>query len=84
MIFFALLSAFSFISKEKPVAIVGNTKVFERDIPINLTLEQHLQSLVLFEVAKEKGYDDSVKSQKEQRFNQEIISRPQGRFAGLA
>lgn len=83
MIFFALISAFSFIAKENPVAVVGNTKVFERDIPANLTLDQHLQNLVLFEVAKEKGYDDSVKTQTEQRFNQEVVRRTQGRFVGV-
>lgn len=81
MIFFALISAFSLISREKPVAIVGNTKVFERDIPGNFTLDQHLQNLVLFEVAKEKGYTDSVETQIEQRFNQEIVRRTQEKIS---
>lgn len=75
MIFFALISAFTFISKEKPVAIVANQKVFENDIPDNLTLEQYLQNIVFFKLAKEKGYDDSVKTRIDEIFDQEIIRR---------
>jgi len=73
MIFFALISAFSFISKEKPAAIIANKKVFEEDIPEHLTLEQHLQNLIFFELAKEKGYDDSVKTRIDRNFHQQII-----------
>ncbi len=72
MIFFALISAFSLISKEKPVAIIANKKVFEEDIPENLTLEQHLQNFIFFELAKEKGYDDSVKTRIDRNFHQQI------------
>ncbi len=72
MIFLALISAFSFISKEKPVAIIANKKVFEEDIPENLTLEQHLQNFIFFELAKEKGYDDSVKTRIDRNFHQQI------------
>jgi len=75
MLFLALISAFSFLSKEKPVAIVANKKVFEKDIPDNLTLDQHLQNLVFFELAKEKGYVDSVKTRIDKNFDQEIIKR---------
>lgn len=72
MIFFVLISAFSFISKEKPVAIIANRKVFEEDIPKHLTLEQHLQNIIFYELAKEKGYDDSVKTRIDRNFHQQI------------
>jgi len=72
MIFLALISAFSFISKEKPVAIIANKKVFEEDIPENLTLEQHLQNFIFFELAKEKGYDNKNSP----KFIYEKIFRP--------
>ncbi len=84
MLFLVLISAFSSISREKPVAVVGNEKVFERDIPDNLTLDQHLQNLVFFELAKEKGYDDSIKTRIEQGFNQEIVRRTVRKFSGSA
>lgn len=84
MIFFVLISAFSFMSKEEPVAVVGDKKVFEKDIPKNLSLEQHLKNIVFFELAKEKGYDDSVKTHIEQRFNQEIVRRTINKFRNSA
>ncbi len=84
MLFFVLLSAFPFMSKEKPIAIIDNAKVFEKDIPSNLTLDQHLQNLVFFELAKEKGYDDSVRTEIEQRYNREIVKRTIGRFVNSA
>jgi parvulin-like peptidyl-prolyl isomerase len=84
MLFLFLISAFSFIPKEKPVAIVGNEKIFEKDIPSNLSLDQHLQNLVFFELAKEKGYDDSVKTRIDQSFNQEIARRTVRRFSKTA
>jgi parvulin-like peptidyl-prolyl isomerase len=73
MIFFVLISVFSFSNKGKPVAIIANRKVFEEDIPKHLTLEQHLQNLIFYELAKEKGYDDSVKTRIDRNFNQQII-----------
>ena len=36
MFFLILLSAFPFISKEKPVAILGNEKIFEKDSDIEV------------------------------------------------
>jgi len=75
MLFLILISAFPLFSKEKPVATVANKKVFEKDIPDNLTLDQHLQNLVFFELAKEKGYVDSVKTRIDKNFDQEIIKR---------
>lgn len=73
MIFFALISAFSFSNKGKPVAIIANKQVFEEDIPKHLTLEQHLQNLIFYELAKEKGYDDSVKTRIDRNFNQQLV-----------
>jgi parvulin-like peptidyl-prolyl isomerase len=84
MLFLVLISAFSFISKEKPVAIVGNEKIFEKDIPENLTLDQHLRYLVFFELAKEKGYGDSVRVGVDQGFNQEMVRSTANRFSGGA
>lgn len=84
MLFLVLISAFSFILKEEPVAIVGNEKVFEKDIPEGLTLDQHLQSLVFLELAKQKGYDDSARAVIEQGFNQEVVRRTVRRFSGEA
>jgi parvulin-like peptidyl-prolyl isomerase len=84
MLFLVLISAFSFISKGKPIAIVGNEKVFEKDIPDGLTLDRHLQNLVFLELAKEKGYDDSVRANIEQGFNQEVVKRTVRRFSGEA
>ena len=84
MLFLVLISAFSFISKEKPVAIVGSEKIFEKDIPENLTLDQHLRSLVFFELAKEKGYGDSVRTAVDQGFNQEMLRRTLNRFSAEA
>lgn len=75
MIFLILFSAFSFNPKEKPVAIVANKEVFEKDIPKNVTLEQHLRNLVFFELAKEKGYVDSVKIREDKNFEGEIVNR---------
>jgi parvulin-like peptidyl-prolyl isomerase len=75
MILLILFSAFSFSPKEKPVAIVANKKVFEKDIPKNTTLEQHLRNLLFFEMAKEKGYVDSVKTREDKNFEGEIINR---------
>ena len=80
MIFFALIAVFPFLSSEKPIAIINNTKVFEEDIPHNLTLDEYLQNLVFFELAKEKGYDDSVRTEIGQRYNQEIVRGAVGRF----
>lgn len=84
MIFFVLISAFSFMSEEKPVAVVCNKKVFEKDIPKNLSLDQHIKNIVFFELAKEKGYDDSVKTNIGQRFNQEIVRRTINKYANSA
>jgi parvulin-like peptidyl-prolyl isomerase len=75
MIFLILFSAFSFSPKEKPVAIVANKEVFEKDIPQNTTLEQHLRNLLFFEMAKEKGYADSVKIKEDKNFEGEIVNR---------
>jgi hypothetical protein len=80
MIFLALISAFSFLSEGKPVAVIGNKKVFEEDVPKNLNLEQHLQNLIFFEMAKEKGYDDSVKARIEESTNRQILSMTQNAY----
>ena len=84
MLFFVLISALSFMSEGEPVAVVGGKKVFERDIPKNLSLDQHLKNIVFFELAKEKGYDDSVKTHIEQRFNQEIVKRTLRKYTNSA
>ncbi|MBN1695064.1 peptidyl-prolyl cis-trans isomerase [candidate division WOR-3 bacterium] len=84
MLFLVLISAFSLISKEKPVAIVGNEKVFEEDIPDGLTLDRHLQNLVFLELAEEKGYDDSVRADIDQVFNKEVVRRTVRGFSGEA
>jgi parvulin-like peptidyl-prolyl isomerase len=81
MFFLILFLAFSISSKEKPVdkeapvAIVANKEVFEKDIPKNVTLEQHLRNLVFFEMAKEKGYVDSVKIKEDKTFEGEMTNR---------
>jgi hypothetical protein len=80
MIFLALISAFSFLSEGKPVAVIGNKKVFEEDVPKDLNLEQHLQNLIFFEMAKEKGYDDSVKARIEESTNRQILSMTQNAY----
>jgi parvulin-like peptidyl-prolyl isomerase len=75
MIYLILFSAFSFSPKEKPVAIVADKEVFEKDIPKNVSLEQHLRNLLFFEMAKEKGYVDSVKIKEDKNFEVEILNR---------
>jgi parvulin-like peptidyl-prolyl isomerase len=84
MLFFVLISVFSFTPKEKPVAIVADKKVFDKDIPENKNLDQYLQNIVFFELAKEKGYDDSVKTQLDQKFNREMVGRTMRKFSSTA
>lgn len=84
MLFFILISALSFMSKEEPVAAVGEKKVFEKDIPKNLSLDRYLKNIVFFELAKEKGYVDSVKTHIDQRFNQGIAERTLNKFRDSA
>jgi hypothetical protein len=81
MFFLILISAFSSLLKEKPVAVVGNKKVLEEDVPANLTLDQHLQNIVFFELAKDKGYDDSVKAEIDRNFDQRVVRRVIERFS---
>ncbi|MEO0293078.1 MAG: peptidyl-prolyl cis-trans isomerase [candidate division WOR-3 bacterium] len=70
-----LLGLFSSKPKEKPVAIVGSQEVFMKDIPEGKTIEKYVRDLVLFFLAKEKGYDDSVRANVEERFNREVIRK---------
>lgn len=75
MFLLVLIAAFSFNSKEKPIAIVDGEKIFEEDITEKITLNEHLKNLVFFKLAKEKGYADSVKPKVEENFQREMITR---------
>jgi foldase protein PrsA len=81
MLFFTLIVAFFSVPEKRPVAIVADKKIFEKDIPENINLDQYLQDIVFFELAKEKGYDDSVKARVDRKFDQEIISKTLRRFS---
>ncbi len=81
MLFFVLILVFSSVSEKKPIAIVADKTIFEEDIPENISLDQYLQNTVFFELAKEKGYDDSIRTRVDRNFDQQIISRTLKRFS---
>ena len=81
MCFFALVLAFFSVSEKKPVAVIGGKKIFEEDIPENLSLDQHLQNMVFLKLASEKGYTDSVRARVDGIFEQQIISKTLRKFS---
>jgi hypothetical protein len=81
MCFFALVLAFFSVSEKKPVAVIGDKKIFEKDVPENLSLDQYLQNMVFLELAKEKGYVDSVRTRVDGNFEQQIISKTLRKFS---
>jgi parvulin-like peptidyl-prolyl isomerase len=81
MCFFALVLAFFSISEKEPVAIIGGKTIFKEDIPENLSLDQYLQNIVFLELAREKGYDDSVRARVDGVFEQQIISKTLRKFS---
>lgn len=84
MFFLFLLTALSFGSRGEPVAIVADKQVYKEDIPRGMSLEQHLQNIVFFELAEEKGYVDSVKARLDENFDKEMVGRTLRKFTGLA
>ena len=84
MLFLALVLVFSSVSGGEPVAVVTGKKIFEKDIPENLNLDQYLQNIVFLGLAKEKGYDDSVKAGVDRNFEQEIVKRTMREFSRKA
>lgn len=81
MCFFALVLAFFSVSEKKPVAVIGDKKIFEKDVPENLSLDQYLQNIVFLELAKEKGYVDSVRTRVDGNLEQQIISKTLRKFS---
>jgi len=73
MISLLLISLFFSNVTSEPVAKVGGRTIYREDIPRNLTLDAYLKRLVFFEIAKEKGYEDSVRPGIEQRFGEKLV-----------
>lgn len=57
---------------ERVARIAGRT-IISSDIPVKTSLDAYLKRLVFFEIAKEKGFDDSVRAGVEQRFQESMV-----------
>jgi peptidyl-prolyl cis-trans isomerase C len=57
----------------EPVAKVAGRTIYKEEVPKNLTLEAYIKRLVFFELASEKGYDDSVRAIVERSFDEALV-----------
>ncbi len=73
MILLLIVSLFSHNPNSEPVAKMARRTVYKEEIPVNTTLDAYLKRLVFFEIAKEKGYDDSVRATVEQEFEDRLV-----------
>lgn len=73
MLSLLLISFFSVNTNSEPVAKVAGRTIYKEEIPKNLTLEAYIKRLVFFELASEKGYDDSVRAVVERSFDETLV-----------
>lgn len=72
---FSLLFIFLLSSNpgSEPVAKVAGRTIYKEEIPKNTPVEVYIKRLVFFEIAKEKGYDDSVRAIVERSFDETLV-----------
>jgi len=73
MLSLLLISFFSANTNSEPVAKVAGRTIYKEEIPKNSTLEAYIKQLVFFELASEKGYDDSVRAIVERSFDEALV-----------
>ena len=67
------ISLLSFNPGSEPVAKVAGKTIYKEEIPKNTSVEVYIKRLVFFEIAKEKGYDDSVRAIVERSFDETLV-----------
>ncbi len=73
MLLLLVLSLFSHSYRSEPVAKVAGRTIYRDEIPLRTSLDAYLKRLVFFELAKEKGYDDSVRASVERGFKETLV-----------
>ncbi|MEA1912798.1 MAG: peptidylprolyl isomerase [candidate division WOR-3 bacterium] len=73
MIYLLLICLFSTDQQKTPIAIIADKEIYKEDIANFTSLNEYLKRLVFFKIAKEKGYDDSVRTKVEGNFSENLI-----------
>ncbi len=73
MLSLLLISFFSSNPNSEPVAKIAGRTIYKEEIPKSTTLDAYIKRLVFFELASEKGYDDSVRTVVEQSFDEALV-----------